>query len=164
MRPRWCWWTGSRAEAGGAAGPLAILAVPPLSRVVEHFAYRRLLAPDRFAASLASAYGRPPSAEEVEGYLRPLRIAGTTPAVLRYGAHGARVERLPREVLLIWGRQDRWVPPAVAERFRARHPEARLAWIEEAGHNPMETHPRAFHDLLLAFLRERIPRAADGER
>lgn len=140
---------GWRRAPGGA---FSLVGVPPFSRYAEVFAHWRLLRREAFARSLASAYGRAPTAEEVDGYLRPLKIAGTAGAVFRFGYYGARIERLEAPTLIVWGRRDGWVPPEAAERFRARFPEARLEWIEEAGHNPMETHPREFHDRLLGFL------------
>ncbi|GIX33728.1 MAG: alpha/beta hydrolase [Lysobacterales bacterium] len=137
-------------------GLFGLLSYPPFSRYAELFAHWRLLGRESFARSLSSAYGRPATAEEVEGYLRPLKIAGTAGAVFAFGFYGGGGGRWDQPTLLIWGREDRWVPPQVAERFLARFPSARIAWIEEAAHNPMETHPQAFHDALLGFLSESI--------
>lgn len=154
---------GVPAWRRASGGPVALLQFPPFARYAEVFAHWRLLRREAFARSLASAYGREPSAEEVEGYLRPLRIAGTAGAVFAFGLYGARVERLDLPILILWGREDRWVPPAAAERFQARFPAARIAFVDGAGHNPMETHPRPFHDRLLGFLFElgrKSPRAS----
>ena len=37
--------------------------------------------------------------------------------------------------LLVWGKQDKLIPPPYAERFKALLPgESRIAWIDQAGH------------------------------
>lgn len=132
-----------------------LLGLPPVGRWAEVAGHYRLLRPEAFADTLASAYGRRPSAEEVEGYRRPLLLAGTAPAILARPPMSEPIEasQLPGQVLIIWGREDRWVPPRAGEATHARLPQSQLAWIEAAGHNPMETHPAEFMQLLLGFLR-----------
>jgi 2-hydroxy-6-oxonona-2,4-dienedioate hydrolase len=143
---------------GGRGRPPSALATvlqwPPLSRWAEVVAHLRMLQPERFAQTLASAYGRVPSAEEVDAYRRPLLVAGTAAGVLSPSAPLPALEpaKLPAQPLLIWGREDRWVPPQVAERALEMLPQAQLKYIEDAGHNPMETHPEEFMRLLLAHL------------
>ncbi|MDX1649935.1 MAG: alpha/beta hydrolase, partial [Myxococcota bacterium] len=51
-----------------------------------------------------------------------------------------RLYRVTRPTLLVWGRQDRFIPPVYGERFRELLPDAELAWVDEAGH--MLTHER----------------------
>lgn len=167
---------GAKAEAlvlvdGGAGGMGhapgwlgALLRLPPVGRWAEVAGHYRLLRPEPFADTLASAYGRAPSAEEVEGYRQPLLLAGTAPAILARPPMSEPVEAaaLPDRVLIVWGREDRWVPPRVAEATHARLPQSRLAWIEAAGHNPMETHPEEFSAILLGFLPP--PAAASGRQ
>ena len=138
----------------GSTALATLLQLPPLARWAEVAAHYRMLRPEAFADTLASAYGRRPLADELEGYRRPLLLAGTAPAVLSRPAMAEPVQPadLPAEVLIVWGREDRWVPPRVAEATHARVPQSRLAWIESAGHNPMETHPEDFMRLLLTFL------------
>jgi pimeloyl-ACP methyl ester carboxylesterase len=45
-----------------------------------------------------------------------------------------RLYRLRADTLLVWGREDRLVPPAYAARWQELVPGARLAWIAGAGH------------------------------
>jgi pimeloyl-ACP methyl ester carboxylesterase len=46
-----------------------------------------------------------------------------------------RLYRMNAPTLLVWGRQDKLIPPAYAERFKALLPgESRIAWIDQAGH------------------------------
>jgi len=165
---------GERAEAlvlvdgglGGRSRPSGVrawmLQLPPVGRWAEVFAHHRMLQPERFAQTLASAYGREPSEAEIDGYRTPLLLAGTAPRVLGRAPSPGPLDlaALPRRQLILWGREDAWVPPAWAERTAAELPTAQLEWIEAAGHNPMETHPDIFMDRLLAFLQK--PAAADS--
>jgi pimeloyl-ACP methyl ester carboxylesterase len=46
-----------------------------------------------------------------------------------------RLYRMDRPTLLVWGKQDKLIPPPYAERFRELLPgESRIAWIDQAGH------------------------------
>lgn len=149
---------GLGTGTGGGGWASRAIGVAPLARWAEVVAHYRMLSPERLASTLGSAYGRAPDPEELAGYRRPLLLAGTAPAVL-----GARrpdvpldLARLPAPVQLIWGAGDSWVPPSVGERMLARLPDARLAVIEDAAHNPMETHPEAFQRLLSVYLDARL--------
>lgn len=55
-------------------------------------------------------------------------------------AERLRALRLP--VLLLWGREDRLVQPAVAAQFQALLPQARLVLLEGVGHLPHEERPQ----------------------
>lgn len=54
--------------------------------------------------------------------------------------------------LIIWGRHDRVVPVTHASRHQRALPNARLEWIETAGHLPHEEAPDAVNDLIRSFL------------
>lgn len=148
--------------SGGSRSPGALAGLlqhPPLSRWAEVIAHYHMLKPERFASTLASAYGREPTEAEVDGYRTPLLLAGTAPRVLGPAPALAPLDvaALPAAQLIVWGRRDTWVPPAVAERTAQALPGARLVWIEEAAHNPMETHPQEFMAALNAFLDALLP-------
>jgi pimeloyl-ACP methyl ester carboxylesterase len=148
---------GGRSRPPGALAGL--LQYPPFSRWAEVAAHYYMLRPERFAATLASAYGRAPSEAEVEGYRTPLLLAGTAPRVLSRGPAGEALDltKLPSAQLILWGRRDTWVPPAAAARTAEALPGARLHWIDEAAHNPMETHPAEFMEALGGFLDGVVP-------
>lgn len=132
-----------------------LLRLAPVQRWIEVVTHHVALRPERFAGILESAYGREPSLDEIAGYREPLLVAGTAPALL-LGISGAdiamRPEQLTLPTLIIWGRQDQWVPPRVGSALLEQLPASRLEWIEDAGHNPMETHPEQFMALLLNYL------------
>lgn len=152
---------GTRRSGRGGLAPL-LFAYPPVLRWVDWYASHFLYTPEKFSELLGSAYGRTPTAAEIEAYLAPMRVEGTSGAILkRMNRSGSPLpedaaSRLSLPITLIWGREDRWVPLSVGERAQQRLPQAELKIIEAAGHNPMETHPEAFTLLLLQALENAI--------
>lgn len=140
----------------------ALLAYPPVPRWIDWYASHWLYTPETFGELLGSAFGRPPTPAEIDAYLAPMRVAGTSDAILqRMSQRGEPLPadsaaRLRMPITLIWGREDTWVPLTLGERAQQRLPQAELKIIEGAGHNPMETHPEAFTLLLLQALENAI--------
>lgn len=137
-----------------------LLAYPPLSRAAAVILDRLLPGEERMVSLLASAYGRTPSAEELEGYQAPLLLPGTARSLTDMVRTARNVplealKDLTLPVLGIWGAEDAWVPPAQGEALRDILPSYTLALLPDAGHCPMETHPQAFFDILRAFLEGR---------
>lgn len=56
--------------------------------------------------------------------------------------------------LLVWGEQDRLVPPTLAATFLSEMTNARLILLKRAGHVPMFDRPAEFNAALLGFLGE----------
>jgi pimeloyl-ACP methyl ester carboxylesterase len=54
--------------------------------------------------------------------------------------------------LVLWGERDRWIPPAHADAFLARLPNATLRRYAGLGHIPMEEDPHRVAADLLPFL------------
>ena len=118
---------------------------PRLRRWVAGLLERRYLGEEKIAELLAKAYGRPATADEVTGYLIPLSQPGTALAIMNgYAAQwpptpeGADLDGVP--TLILWGENDEWVKPEVADRLQAALPSARRITVPGAGHSPMETH------------------------
>ncbi|MBI4671103.1 MAG: alpha/beta hydrolase [Chloroflexi bacterium] len=63
-----------------------------------------------------------------------------------------RLQQVNAPTLLVWGKRDRVVPGWHAERHYHELPNARLAWIETAGHLPHEEEPDSVNELLKEFL------------
>jgi pimeloyl-ACP methyl ester carboxylesterase len=63
-----------------------------------------------------------------------------------------RLHRVKSDTLLVWGAEDRVVPPSYAERFAGLMPNARTVILPECGHFPMLERPTEFveatHSLL----------------
>lgn len=145
-------------DIGRNSGPVGwLLALPPAGRAAEYWASRNLLEKSSIASMMASALGRPPTEDELDGYFLPLTIPGTYPALLkrlsRRQAAEAGWEQVPLDIL--WGENDSWVPLKAAEKLIKSLPNAiEPTIIEGAGHNPMDTHLERFNAILL----ERIGR------
>lgn len=63
-----------------------------------------------------------------------------------------RLHRISCEVLLIWGAQDRLLPPECAHAWEQALPRVRAEFIENAGHRPQAEQPAAFAALVREFL------------
>ncbi|MCP1727687.1 pimeloyl-ACP methyl ester carboxylesterase [Natronospira proteinivora] len=138
------------AEGGRGIGGL-VMRYPPVRRWLTVIGSGRLLNPEGMGRALSSAYGRDATAEEIDAYLAPLLTSGKPDAVIRFLHQGQEVvepeqlQGLPLTV--IWGGHDEWVPLSNGRRL-ADAADAPLQLIDEAAHNPMETHPEAFLDAL----------------
>jgi pimeloyl-ACP methyl ester carboxylesterase len=95
------------------------------------------------------------------------REPGAHQAVLRtlrslVSASGFRIERVAalqdvisailHPTLIIWGRQDRLVPPAHARILEAKLPQSRTILFDECGHLPQLEQPGQFNVAVLDFL------------
>ena len=63
----------------------------------------------------------------------------------------ARLHRVRCPTLLLWGAQDRLVPPAYAEAYRKHLPQAELKLIENCGHLPMFEREAEFVQAIAQF-------------
>lgn len=66
----------------------------------------------------------------------------------------ARLHRVRVPALVVWGAEDRIIPPAYGEAWVRLLPHARLVTIPACGHSPPREQPRAFADALLGFFAE----------
>jgi pimeloyl-ACP methyl ester carboxylesterase len=124
-----------------------LLAHSPLLDLGIQAAYREPVIGDRDLHRVIARPARRPGAVRA---LRAMSIAmalrphhATAPALLR---------RLERPLLLLWGQQDRLVPPEVGEQCQRLRPDLTLHRIDGAGHCPHDETPEAFHALLLDWL------------
>ena len=121
----------------------------PLLRAGLQGAYRRSVANDRELLQLIAAPARRATAARS---LRAMSIGmalrprgATAPALL-----GQLNGRLP--LLLVWGRQDRFVPLAIGRTTAERHPWLSLQVIDQTGHCPHDETPDAFLQAVLPWL------------
>jgi len=87
-----------------------------------------------------------------------MRVRGTHDALIAM-SRSKREADVPRGLgaitaptLLIWGKRDRVVPVWHALRHSRALPNARLEWLETAGHLPHEEEPATVNELTRAFL------------
>lgn len=63
-----------------------------------------------------------------------------------------RLYRLAADTLVLWGSSDKLIPPAYAEKWKALIPNARLHFIDAAGHMLPYEQPAAFAAAVAGFL------------
>lgn len=145
------------AEPGGAQRALYRLARTPWGPL----ALRLLATRDRFAKGLASNAHDPRTiTPELADVLWRFSRAGANPtaAIARIRALSVESDTTVRlgdvraPTLLLWGRQDAVFPPALADRFAAAIPGARVVFFDACGHFPMLEAAEASADQLAAFL------------
>jgi pimeloyl-ACP methyl ester carboxylesterase len=110
----------------------------PLRRAATRLALRQVFHDDALVTE-----------ERVEEYLAPLARPGTLASLrsltLSRAASAPEFEALARSVraptLILWGREDVWIPVAHADRFAAAIPGARKVVLENCGHLPQEERP-----------------------
>ena len=104
-----------------------------------------------FRAMLRSTYAQPERlSDEVlaryyELWLRPgNRQAGAR--VLRFirnraGFNPQLIREIIQPALVMWGKQDKWIPPEHAQRFAKALPQSDVIMYDDCGHMPMEEIP-----------------------
>ena len=107
---------------------------------------------------LGDAYGQTPDSSAVWGYLTPLQIKNTASGILDMLAYAEPVfyvseSEINLQTLIIWGKNDRWIPLERGKTLHKLLPKSELKIIEGGGHCPNETHVGEFNELLLSYLK-----------
>lgn len=142
QRPRLIQW----AAAPALAGPLERL---PVRRLLVGMGLRQVFHDDSQV-----------SAERIEEYLEPIQRPGwlrATRSLLDTRADDAQsfptlLRAVHQPTLIVWGRDDRWIPLAQAALFQQALPAARLVVVDDCGHTPQEERPTELLQALGAFL------------
>jgi pimeloyl-ACP methyl ester carboxylesterase len=92
-----------------------------------------------------------------------MRVRGQHDALIAM-SKSKRDANVPQELhtvqvptLIVWGRKDRVVPSHHAHQHIRALPNARLEWIENAGHLPHEEEPLQVNKLVKEFLDDQAP-------
>jgi pimeloyl-ACP methyl ester carboxylesterase len=106
---------------------------------------------------VTSAYNIEATNEAIQGYRNPLLLKRTSGAILDQfvkteNNKTTELEKISIPTLIIWGEKDNWVPLSWSDYIVKTIPNAQLNIINEAGHCPMETHPKQFNEILLNFI------------
>jgi pimeloyl-ACP methyl ester carboxylesterase len=130
---------------------------PPIRRWVEVLAKRKFVNYQSFNELLSSAYSQKPNSIAILGYLQPFYYKGSASAIFNMSAYGgyAKIDKnqlAKFPMLLIWGKDDQWIPIGTAEQFKEQNPTITLKKIEKAGHCSMETHANSVNSEILNFL------------
>lgn len=140
--------------------PLLVrLAVSPFAGLLAHLPVERLLVE---AALRQVLYDRRLLTDErVAEYLEAARRPGSFAAARSLAVSLAGRERLVEDALadvraptlVVWGRDDRWIPVRDAARFAGAIAGARELTLARCGHLPQEERPRELLAALREFLR-----------
>ncbi|MGK7873963.1 MAG: alpha/beta fold hydrolase [Xenococcaceae cyanobacterium] len=66
-------------------------------------------------------------------------------------------------ILLIWGRQDRMVPPSLAQTFAHLNPQIELIELDNTGHCPHDECPEQFNRILMNWLEAQFRETTETE-
>ena len=136
--------------AGPAFTPLEVplgfrlARVPVLNRVSEWALPRDLV-----AQSVRSVYGHPDRVTPElidryfqltlrEGNRRALRMRMQSQVI---GEGAERIASIQQPTLILWGGQDRLIPPAIAQQFKQQIAGSQLVVFDDLGHVPQEEDP-----------------------
>ena len=131
--------------------PLELL-VPLIARTgllmsVLQGAYHQSIAADQELLQLIARPARRPAAA------RALRAMSLGMALRPRGATApALLQQLQRPLLLIWGRQDRFVPLSIGQQIHACWPNTELQVIDACGHCPHDERPDQVIAVVLPWL------------
>ena len=118
-----------------------IARLPVLNRLTEHFLPRPLV-----AQSVASVYGDPAkvSADLIDRYfeltLREGNRRALNACISQFvpGQHAERIAGIKQPTLILWGGQDRLIPPVVGEAFERQIAGSKRVVFPQLGHVPQE--------------------------
>lgn len=103
------------------------------------------------------------TADEIDQYYAPLTEPGAGRALHRvmrefhFDALRHRLRSIRAPTLLIWGANDRVVPPSLGRQMSLELPRGALVMVRDAGHSLPDERPDAVLEPLLAFLRTGLP-------
>lgn len=80
-----------------------------------------------------------------------------------YEIYMQRLAEITQNCLIIWGKNDSWIPVEHGYRFQEKIPNASLAVIPQCGHVPQEEKPEAVFNLILGFLEGKDLASIAGE-
>lgn len=146
---------GYRFESGAVPLGFRVAGMPALQPLM-----RNLLPPGLMAQSLRSVYGDPSrvTPELLAHYSDMARREGNRAAlrqrlIQRHTGREADIRDLKLPTLILWGGQDRLIPPVWAERFARDIAGSKLVLFDRLGHVPQEEDPAATLVPVREFLR-----------
>lgn len=97
--------------------------------------------------------------ENVDDWWIPIRVRGTRRAALAAVRSSARgyeglLGRIRVPTLVLWGKEDKILPPEEGLRLSSAIPQARLVVLPDTGHLPQEETPEEFRGAVRQFLGE----------
>lgn len=130
---------------------------PPLKRWANVLCKHYFAKPDKFNELLSSAYGESADASATNGYLYPFCYKNSGSAIFKMATadnnfvfNASGFKNLP--LLIIWGKNDNWLPIRLRDHFIKKFPEAKTYVVANAGHCPMETKSAEVNKVLSEFI------------
>lgn len=71
-----------------------------------------------------------------------------------YIDHSTLLSSISARTLILWGKEDAWIPPVLATHFNKQIPQSELLILDEVGHVPMEEIPQESVKYALRFLKQ----------
>ena len=150
------------AAGFGARWPLVLRVArwPVIGRLLTAFRGRAMT-----GRILRSTYADPrkATAADVDQYYAPVSDPGFPRALrgvlgsFRFDTLQGRLGGIQVPTLVVWGTDDRWIPPGVGRAMVQELPIGALVFVPGAGHSPFEESPTFFNHTLLAFLKTGLP-------
>jgi pimeloyl-ACP methyl ester carboxylesterase len=137
-------------RAAGFKPAARLIEALPIRRAMVKVALRQIFHDDRLVTR-----------ERIDEYVAPLLRPGAMAAAQSLLASGddmglpEAVARVRAPTLVVWGREDAWVPVEQADRFLAAIPGSRKVVLDGCGHLPQEERPQEVSHLLEDFLAAR---------
>lgn len=107
-------------------------------------------------------FGQPPTPEQQDIILRNREMSARL--IWKPYAHNPRLPyflpRVANPTLIVWGQQDRIVPPICGEQYARLLPNATLRLLDRCGHAPPLERPEEFVGLVRDFLAPTVSAAA----
>jgi pimeloyl-ACP methyl ester carboxylesterase len=146
---------GFNFDAGDRPPLLRLIAAPGVGSALEKVPVRRRLV----AAGLEQVFFDDTlvTAERIDEYAVPMSRPGAARAAAELLAGESPpfrdvVGRVRAPALVIWGRNDTWIPVAHAQRFTEAIPGSTAVILDSCGHLPQEEKPAEVSALILRFL------------
>jgi pimeloyl-ACP methyl ester carboxylesterase len=135
---------------------LRLVAAPGVAALTERLPVRRRLV----AAGLRQVFFQDAlvTGERIDEYAAPMLRPGATRAAAELLAtpgppdFAALMARVRAPTLVVWGREDTWIPVAHARRFTDAIPGATAVVLDACGHVPQEEKPAEVAAVLRRFL------------
>jgi pimeloyl-ACP methyl ester carboxylesterase len=103
--------------------------------------------------------------EQIDAYWTPFKLEGsreTTLKILKIFDNQIFQDLQPSykniniPTLILFGKEDRWIPLSHLELFAIDIPHAKKAVLENCGHAPQEERPEEFNPIFLRFLMQKL--------
>lgn len=103
--------------------------------------------------------------EQIDAYWMPFKLEGSRETTLKilkifdnqmFRDLAPSYKNIKIPTLIVFGKEDRWIPIAHLELFAKDFPHAKQAVLEDCGHAPQEERPDEFNSVFFQFLSQKM--------